>query len=143
MRTIPTVFPTVTMPDFRIPTRSAHLMGRHIHVITDQLAKELALSQRKCRLLVQRLLEEIQNDIVYTGRLEFRGLGTFALAVRPAHTTSHPSTGQPVHIPEKKTIRYRSSKVLRERLNPDLSLLADNLQSESVAGSQAEPTSIG
>lgn len=93
-------------------------MGRHIHVITDQLAEELELPQRTCRRLVQRLLEEIQNDIVYTGRLEFRGLGVFAVAHRKEHTTVHPKTGKPVTIPARKTIRYRSAKALRERLNP-------------------------
>jgi DNA-binding protein HU-beta len=93
-------------------------MGRQIHIISDQLAAELELPQRKCRLFIQRLLEEIQDDIVHTARLEFRGLGTFSVTVRPAHTTQHPVTGQPVHIAAKKTVRYRSSKALRDRLNP-------------------------
>lgn len=93
-------------------------MGRQINVISDQLAKELELPQRTCRHLIQRLLEEIQDDIVNTGRIEFRGLGTFAVTTRPAHNTEHPGTGQPIHIGEKKTVRYRSSKALRDRLNP-------------------------
>ena len=93
-------------------------MGRQINVISDQLAKELELPQRTCRHLIQRLLEEIQDDIVNTGRIEFRGLGTFAVTTRPAHNTEHPGTGQPIHIEEKKTVRYRSSKALRDRLNP-------------------------
>ena len=41
-------------------------MGRQINVISDQLAKELDLPQRTCRRLIQRLLEEIQDDIVNT-----------------------------------------------------------------------------
>ena len=93
-------------------------MGRQINVISDQLAEELDLPQRICRRLIQRLLEEIQDDIVNTGRLEFRGLGTFAVTTKPAHNTEHPGPGEPVHIAAKKTVNYRSSKVLRERLNP-------------------------
>ena len=93
-------------------------MGRQINVISDQLAEELDLPQRTCRRLIQRLLEEIQDDIVNTGRLEFRGLGTFAVKEKPGHTTEHPGTGQPVYIPAKKLVEYRSAKALRERLNP-------------------------
>lgn len=92
-------------------------MGRQIHVISDQLAEELGLPQRTCRRLIQRLLEEIQDDIVNTGRIEFRGLGTFSVKTKPAHHTEHPGTGQPIYIPEKKMVSYRSSKALRERLN--------------------------
>lgn len=93
-------------------------MGRQINVISDQLAKELDLPQRTARRLIQRLLEEIQDDIVHTGRIEFRGLGTFSVIEKPGHTTEHPGTGQPVHIPPKKRVEYRSSKALRQRLNP-------------------------
>ena len=93
-------------------------MGRQINVISDQLAEELGLPQRTCRRLIQRLLEEIQDDIVNTGRIEFRGLGTFSVTTKPAHNTEHPGTGQPVHIPAKKKVNYRSAKALRERLNP-------------------------
>ena len=93
-------------------------MGRQINVISDQLAKELELPQRTCRHLIQRLLEEIQDDIVNTGRMEFRGLGTFAVREKPGHNTEHPGTGQPIYIPAKKIVEYRSAKALRERLNP-------------------------
>ena len=92
-------------------------MGRQIHIIANQLAKELGLTQHVCQHLVQRLLEEIQDDIVNTGRLEFRGLGTFAVSTKPPRDSIHPATGQPVHIPESKTVVYRSAKALRKRLN--------------------------
>ena len=93
-------------------------MGRQINVISDQLAAELDMPQRTCRRLIQRLLEEIQDDIVNTGRIEFRGLGTFSVTEKPGHSTEHPGTGQPVYIPAKKLVEYRSAKALRERLNP-------------------------
>lgn len=93
-------------------------MGRQIHVISDQLAKELDLPQRTARRLIQRLLEEIQDDIVNTGRIEFRGLGTFSVVEKSGHATEHPGTGQPIYIQPKKRVEYRSAKALRERLNP-------------------------
>jgi len=98
--------------------RTWALMGRQINVISDQLAKELELPQRTARRLIQRLLEEIQDDIVNTGGIEFRGLGTFSVIEKPGHNTEHPGTGEPIHIPAKKLVEYRSSKALRERLNP-------------------------
>lgn len=93
-------------------------MGRAVRVIVDHLAKELKLPIRTGRKFLERFLEEIQNDLVYTGRSEIRGLGIFAIEDRPAHKTKHPKTGKPVEIPDRKSVRYRSSVALRRKLNP-------------------------
>ena len=50
-------------------------------------------------------------------RDRLRGLGTFAVHQRPARDTFHPKTGEPVHIPERKAIRYRASKELKDMIN--------------------------
>jgi integration host factor subunit beta len=93
-------------------------MGRAVRVIVDHLAKELNLPLRTGRKFIERFLEEIEHDLVYTGRSEIRGLGIFATEDRPAHKTRHPKTGEPVEIPDRKTVRYRSSIALRRKLNP-------------------------
>lgn len=93
-------------------------MGRHQRVIADAVAQELELPLRVGRKFLQRVLDLVADDIVFTGRLELRGLGTFTVNVRPARKTTHPKTGKPVLIPEKKGVVYRSSVAIRRRLNP-------------------------
>lgn len=64
------------------------------------------------------MLALMAEGLVEEGRLELRGLGIFAVHVRPKRRTTHPGTGQPITIPEKKAVRYRSSVALRRLLNP-------------------------
>lgn len=93
-------------------------MGRNQKELADVISNEMKLTIRQGRHFVTRLLELIQEDLVETGRSELRGLGTFAVFVRPARETIHPVTGKPAKIPERKGVRYRSSKKLKEQLNP-------------------------
>ena len=72
---------------------------------------------RTGREYLRLLLTMVREDLRETGRSELRGLGTFAVHQRPARDTFHPKTGEPVHIPERKAIRYRASKELKDLIN--------------------------
>lgn len=87
--------------------------------IADTLGKEFRFSVRQSQAVVARVLQLIKDRLVSSddGRCELRGLGVLAAYVRPARDTFHPKTGEPVHIPERRSVRYRCSKELRDRLN--------------------------
>jgi nucleoid DNA-binding protein len=93
------------------------LMGKTEKQLADLISKQLNLKIRTGREFVQLLLEKVREDLKETGRSELRGLGIFAVHTRPARDTTHPKTGQPVHIKERKAIRYRASKELKELIN--------------------------
>ena len=95
------------------------VVGGNQKHLADQIAAEMNLSVRQGRAFVSRMLELIQVDLVEHGRCELRGLGTFAVFERPERQTTHPVTGQPVVIPARRGVRYRSSKKLKELLNPE------------------------
>lgn len=88
--------------------------------IADTLVREFEFSVRKSQKVVSRVLELIKDRLASAddARCELRGLGVLATYVRPARSTVHPKTGEPVHIPERRGVRYRCSKQLRDRLNP-------------------------
>jgi len=92
-------------------------MGRNQKQLADQIAKEMGLTLRQGREFLSRLLELVREDLVTTERCELRGLGTFAVYSRPARKTTHPVSGEPVKIPARRGIRYRTSKQLKEMLN--------------------------
>jgi DNA-binding protein HU-beta len=94
-------------------------MGKTKKVIADIISEELKLPLHTGRQFIQRVLDLISDDIVYTGRIELRDFGAFVTAIVPAHTTTHPGTGQPVHIPARKLVRFRASAKLRDRMNPE------------------------
>ena len=63
-------------------------MGRTQKVIADTISKELELPQRVGRRFLQRVLDLVADDIVYTRRIELRGLGTFSVTIRPPVETT-------------------------------------------------------
>lgn len=92
-------------------------MGRTQRQLAETVARELDISDRKGVLFLQRVLDLVADDLVETGRVELRGLGTFQVHLRPERQTTHPGTGKPVTVPERKGVRYRSSVALRRSLN--------------------------
>ena len=94
------------------------LMGRTQKTIADTISKELDLPQKVGRLFLQKVIDLIGGDIVYTSHIEIRGLGTFSVTVRPPQNIVHPTTGQSISVPQKKILRFRASINLRRRLNP-------------------------
>jgi len=87
--------------------------------IADVLGKEFKLSVRESQAVVTRVLQLIKDRLVSAddARCELRGLGVLATFVRPARDTFHPVTGEPVHIPERRGVRYRCGKELKDALN--------------------------
>jgi len=94
-------------------------MGHTQNALADKIAKELDLPRYKGRAFLDRILETIADDIVYTGRMELKGIGTFSVTGRPEQVINHPVTGQAIEVPKKKILRFRGSKAIRQRLNPD------------------------
>jgi len=92
-------------------------MGKTEKELADAISRKLKLSVRTGREYLRLLLSMVRDDLRETGRSELRGLGTFAVHDRPARDTYHPKTGEPVHIPERKAIRYRASKELKDQIN--------------------------
>lgn len=82
----------------------------------DRIAAELGLSGRTGRRFVRRFVQLVAEEIIETGRVELRGLGTFATVPRPPQTIRHPKTGEPIEVPAYRTVRFRASKRIREAL---------------------------
>ena len=82
----------------------------------DKIAAELGLSGRTGRRFVRRFVQLVAEEIIETGRVELRGLGTFATVPRPPQTIRHPKTGDAIEVPAYRTVRFRASKRIRESL---------------------------
>ena len=93
-------------------------MGRTEKQLADAVSAEVHISVRAGRDFLRRLLELVADDLVDTGRLELRGLGTFAVSDRKARRGKHPKTGKPIRIKASRFVRYRTSVRIRRRLNP-------------------------
>lgn len=92
-------------------------MGRTQKRIADIVSRELGIPIRQGRQFLTRVVDLMADDIVYTGRLELRGVGTFTVRDRKPRKGTHPGTGKPIQIPAKKVVRFRTSVQIDRRLN--------------------------
>ena len=63
------------------------------------------------------ILKEIKNSLKRGERVELRGFGVFSSKVQKARISRNPKTGEKVNTPAKKTIHFKMSKDLFNKLN--------------------------
>ena len=63
------------------------------------------------------VLEEIKRALKRGDRVELRGFGIFSTNTQKARISRNPKTGEKVNTPEKKTIHFKMSKDLFNKLN--------------------------
>ena len=63
------------------------------------------------------ILNEIKRALKRGERCELRGFGVFETHVQKARISRNPKTGEKVNTPEKKTIHFKMSKDLFNKLN--------------------------
>ena len=70
---------------------------------------------------IEKISEIILKEIKYTlkrgERVELRGFGVFSTKIQKARISRNPKTGEKIHTPEKKTIHFKMSKDLFNKLN--------------------------
>ena len=63
------------------------------------------------------ILNEIKYSLKRGNRVELRGFGTWSSNLQKARISRNPKTGERVRTPEKKTIRFKMSKDLFNKIN--------------------------
>ncbi|AHA27584.1 HU family DNA-binding protein [Candidatus Liberibacter americanus] len=75
------------------------------------------INSKNIEQMLNILLEEITNALIYGRRVELRGFGTFAVKKRIARLRRSPYNKKVMPIQEKWIPFFRSGKNLKERLN--------------------------
>ena len=63
------------------------------------------------------ILDEIKRSLRRGDRVELRGFGVFSTNIQKARISRNPKTGEKVNTPEKKTIHFKMSKDLFNKIN--------------------------
>ena len=63
------------------------------------------------------ILNEIKRALKRGDRVELRGFGVFSTRLQKARISRNPRTGEKVNTPEKRTINFKMSKDLFEKIN--------------------------
>ena len=91
-------------------------------IVKSELIKQLKKSypnflSRDLNKLIDIILKEIKNTLSRGEGVELRGFGVFATNIQKARISRNPKTGEKVNTPEKKTIHFKMSKDLFNKIN--------------------------
>ena len=85
--------------------------------LVDRIAEKTQSKQVLARTVIQQFLEEIISELVKGNRLEFRDFGVFETKVRTAREAQNPKTLEKVHVPPKRTVKFKMGRVMRAKMN--------------------------
>ena len=85
--------------------------------LVERIAKETKAQRPLVSTVVQSVLNEIIAELGKGNRLEFREFGVFDVHHRRSRTGQNPKTLEKVHVPAKRTAKFKAGKLMREAIN--------------------------
>ena len=66
---------------------------------------------------VNIVLDTIAGALKEGNDVAIPGFGSFTVVTRPAHDAKKPATGETVHVPERKSVKFKISSTVVKALN--------------------------
>ncbi len=85
--------------------------------IIDRIAKIHQVRSLTAKKIVQAFLNEIITELSKGNRLEFRDFGIFDVINRSERDARNPRTLEKVHVPAKRTVKFKMGRMMRQKLN--------------------------
>jgi len=103
-----------------------------MHTITkkelvDRIADKAKEKRVVVKKIIQSFLDEVVEELGHGNRLEFRDFGVFETKERAARIAQNPKTLQRVHVPPKRTVKFKVGRLMKLKLQ------------EGMAAAQAQP----
>ncbi|MBI4824517.1 MAG: integration host factor subunit beta [Nitrospirae bacterium] len=76
------------------------------------------LTIKQTEIVIDTVFESIKSALQRGEKVEIRGFGNFRLKEMKPRKARNPKTGETVEVPQKKAIRFKVGKVLKEAMNP-------------------------
>ncbi|MFN7709632.1 MAG: integration host factor subunit alpha [Holosporales bacterium] len=84
--------------------------------LTDVLAVRVGLPRQKAGELLEAALDQMVDSLVKDGELKLSSFGSFAVRSKRARVGRNPKTGTEVTITPRRTISFRASHILKDRV---------------------------
>lgn len=76
--------------------------------------QKASLSRADSKRAVDAILEGIEDELREGNKINLVGFGSFQVKDQAARTGRNPQTGEDIHIPAKKVVRFSPGKGLKE-----------------------------
>ena len=84
--------------------------------IVKTLAEEVQVSKAAARQFLQQLTDTAIREVKKNGLFVLPGLGRLVRADRKARMGRNPATGETIHIPAKKVVKFRVAKAVKDAI---------------------------
>src|SRR5258708_24633082 len=84
--------------------------------LIDRIADATDGRRVQVKRVVQQFLDEIIGELGRGNRLEFRDFGVFETKIRKARKAQNPKTLEPVEVPEKRTVKFKVGRLMKQKL---------------------------
>jgi DNA-binding protein HU-beta len=84
--------------------------------IVRALAEEVQVSKAAARQFLQQLTDTAIREVKKNGLFVLPGLGRLVRADRKARMGRNPATGETIHIPAKKVVKFRVAKAVKDAI---------------------------
>ena len=84
--------------------------------LIDRISDSSGARRVQVKRVVQQFLDEIVEELGRGNRLEFRDFGVFETKLRKARKAQNPKTLEPVAVPEKRTVKFKVGRLMKQKL---------------------------
>src|SRR5437660_11565551 len=84
--------------------------------LIDRIADSTQHKRVQVKKIVQQFLDEVVAELGKGNRLEFRDFGVVETKVRKARKAQNPKTLEPVEVPEKRTVKFKVGRLMKQKL---------------------------
>ncbi len=81
--------------------------------IVTEVVNRTGLSKAKAEMAVETVFQTMKRAMQHGERIELRGFGVFRVRPRKTGIGRNPRTGEEVHIPPGKAVRFKPGKELQ------------------------------
>jgi integration host factor subunit beta len=85
--------------------------------LIDRICEREGYKRILVKRVVQSFLDSIIQELSGGNRLEFRDFGVFESRMRASRDAQNPKTMDKVHVPSKRTVKFKIGRVLKMRLH--------------------------
>lgn len=85
--------------------------------LIDRIADGAGQRRTIVKRVIQQFLDEIVSELGKGNRLEFRDFGVFETKLRKARKAQNPKTLEPVAVPEKRTVKFKVGRLMKQTLS--------------------------
>lgn len=84
--------------------------------LIDRISDSSGARRVQVKKVIQQFLDEIVEELGRGNRLEFRDFGVFETKLRKARKAQNPKTLEPVAVPEKRTVKFKVGRLMKQKL---------------------------